>query len=609
MATRPTLHKSDSDPCMTTTSNAREREVILAKSNAISHTVSNNYAQLGHVPAALQMQNQMPAGMTASVTTSRSAGFSNPNMGMNTTNVPDSRYFVSRVQNVGPLSKRRRTPKQHPQQPAGRIPLPDLPLPMQIPVSSSASIASTMQISTHGLMRPSTTQMSFGGLSTAKSSLTPRTPKRKAAEAIGPPVGTHTMPMPGAATGVGGMGMGMGMSSVGRLGGTGMINNNAMGAAMGAGGLRGAGLGAPIISPRVTAPIPLGGPITRPVNGSTHIGQRPMGGIGNGLGMGLGAVNRVPLPNAPMGLGTAPMNLGVGAGGGVAGGSSLGKPVIPAPSALNSQNPDLQPIKGKPKSTRRYRHNATERTRTRVISRKISELGVQMTNAGIKVKKEKLLILNSAVEYVAQLQASCVQHDTSNKQLEEQIAVMTQELEALKVAKKEGKGGDVNAAEAHTPHSLMLPGEAAATSANGHVKIDYEKAFMSQPLPSLLMDHNFGIMSCNWLFLLFVNKTKEMVMGKTLLEILYPNPATKLKNWNTIKESFTKSHSVKLEDSAAVDGVTMRFQMIMSQSTCPGGKGQRIEAVFLPFLPARNPAHDNTLRPIRSWNELHFALV
>ena len=65
------------------------------------------------------------------------------------------------------------------------------------------------------------------------------------------------------------------------------------------------------------------------------------------------------------------------------------------------------------------------------------------------------------------------------------------------------------------------------------VKIDYEKAFMSQPLPSLLMDHNFGILSCNWLFLLFVNKTKEMVMGKTLLEILYPNPATKLKNWNT----------------------------------------------------------------------------
>ena len=36
--------------------------------------------------------------------------------------------------------------------------------------------------------------------------------------------------------------------------------------------------------------------------------------------------------------------------------------------------------------------------------------------------------------------------------------------------------------------------------------------------------------------------------------------------------------------------------MIMSQSTCPGGKGQRIEAVFLPFLPARNPVHDNTLR-------------
>ena len=91
------------------------------------------------------------------------------------------------------------------------------------------------------------------------------------------------------------------------------------------------------------------------------------------------------------------------------------------------------------------------------------------------------------------------------------------------------------------------------------VKIDYEKAFMSQPLTSLLMDHNFGILSCNWLFLLFVNKTKEMVMGKTLLEILYPNPATKLKNWNTSVNRQEKIDGRKKHVLVASNATNMLF--------------------------------------------------
>lgn len=635
---RPPLHKSDSDPCLSTNSKISDREVSLATSRTISNTATAGFAQLGHVPAALELQNAASSAMAASAATTRSTVFSNTNMTINT-KVPESRYFVARVQNAGPLSKRRRTPQnlsQPPavsQQPAGRVPLPDLPPSMQIPNpgAPAAPISAPMQSTGNTMIRPptSSSQVAFTGLSTSAISpskaqrSTPRTPKRKANDAMGPSVGTHQMSMPLPGGGVGTLGMGMtsvGLQMANRLPGTSMIGNTPMGALSGA-ALRGSALGGlggvAMLSPGVNIPMPIphvGGP--GPLSGATHMGNRAIGGaahrggramnnhptMGGGIGMGLGTVNRVPLTNNAIGLGNA--NLGVGPGSGVPVTSSLGKSVIKAPPILNTTNADLQPIKNKPKATRRYRHNATERTRTRVISRKISELGVQMTNAGIKVKKEKLLILNSAVEYVSQLQASCVQHDASNKQLEEQIAVMTQELAALKAAAKK-KDAD----ELQTTDALSEPQESAAGTEDKTSKIDYEKAFMSQPLPSLLMDHNFGILSCNWLFLLFVNKTKEMVMGKTLLEILYPNPATKLKNWNTIKESFSKSHSVKLEDSAAVDGVTMRFQMIMSQSTCPGGKGQRIEAVFLPFLPARNPAHDNTLRPIRSWNELHFALV
>ena len=105
----PYVHHS---PCMTTTpTSVGNPAVTVEQTNTVSTTANANFAQIGQVPAALQLQNPIPTPMTAPVS-SRSTGYANMNINPN---LPDSRYFVSRVQNVGPLSKRRRTPQQQPQ--------------------------------------------------------------------------------------------------------------------------------------------------------------------------------------------------------------------------------------------------------------------------------------------------------------------------------------------------------------------------------------------------------------------------------------------------------------------------------------------------------------
>ena len=111
-------------------------------------------------------------------------------------------------------------------------------------------------------------------------------------------------------------------------------------------------------------------------------------------------------------------------------------------------------------TTRRHRHNESERVRMRTIAVKIAEMKAMMGSTGVVVPKEKAKILTGAVEYMKHLTKVAMQKSVQLARLQEALALAQQQQGGVIGVGGGGGGGGAAAASPEQHGMQMLPAAA-----------------------------------------------------------------------------------------------------------------------------------------------------